>query len=188
MCIRDSDSDDDTDLNNDDDPDNDTGDEDDPTLLPIPEIAVTKAVVGGQELPNGNYLIEFEFIVENTGNVDLINLSLLDPLIFGPTLTATPMVTVMNISATNPPLVNPVYDGTIDVNLLAGSAADQLQAGEQFKVILKTEVDIAAFAALAQPVENQAIANGDDPNGNTVEDTSDAVSYTHLTLPTIYSV
>ncbi len=170
------DSDDDTDLDGDNNPDNETGGEDDPTLLPIPEINVTKAFTSGMALPNDEYELNYEFIVENTGNVDLTNLSLLDPLVFGSTLTAAPMVSVMNISATSPPVANLAYDGIATTDLVIGMATDLLEPGQQYKVTLKVVVDIAAFAALPQPVENQATARGDDPNGNTVEDESDDAS------------
>ena len=99
-------SDDEMDLDNDTNPDNETGGEDDPTLTYLPEIELTKELTGSMALANGNVELTFEFIVENTGNANLSTINLTDPLPFATAVVGTPMITLTNISTTNPPADN----------------------------------------------------------------------------------
>ena len=50
----------------------------DPTPIIIPDISVAKQVAGVPvALANGNFAVTYELVIENTGNVDLANLSLI---------------------------------------------------------------------------------------------------------------
>ncbi len=160
-------SDDATDFDNDMTPDNETGGGNDPTILPIPELAVTKALTSSTPLLNGIFELTFRFNVENTGNTRMSNLTLSDPLPFAPAVIGMPTVTVTNIDATIPPNANFTYDGNGNDDLLAGNPVDRLEAGQSFRVDMTVEVDPSAFGALVQPVENQSTATGipvDDSN------------------------
>ena len=51
----------------------DTGGEDDPTPISIADVAVAKNVVGTPvALPNGNFSVTYQMVIENTGSVDLM--------------------------------------------------------------------------------------------------------------------
>ena len=55
----------------------DTGTTDDATPLYIADLSVAKAVVGTPVLEaNGNYVVTYQLVIENTGTVDLANLNL----------------------------------------------------------------------------------------------------------------
>ncbi|MEZ4962958.1 MAG: gliding motility-associated C-terminal domain-containing protein [Saprospiraceae bacterium] len=162
-------SDDETDVDGNPGTDNETGSDEDPTILLIPDIALTKALIATTPLPGGNYQLKFRFNIENTGNSNLSNLSLLDPLTFAGAVVGTPVASVVNNDALMPPNANPAYTGFgANQDLLAGAATDMMRPGERFSVFLSVEVDPALFTALPQPVENQATAAGDvvDENGN----------------------
>ena len=58
-----------------------TNGEDDPTPIIIPDISVAKEVFGTPvALASGNFEVVYQLVVENTGNVDLANVSLVDDL------------------------------------------------------------------------------------------------------------
>ena len=59
----------------------DTGGEDDPTPISIADVAVAKNVVGTPvALPNGNFSVTYQMVIENTGSVDLANIQLTEDL------------------------------------------------------------------------------------------------------------
>ena len=136
-------SDDNTDLDNDMNPDNDSGGTDDPSLVFLPDVAITKAVTNSTALANGSVMMDFRFNVENTGNANLSNLSLLDPLNFTAAIVGTPSVNVVNVNATAVPSANGSYNGNGNNDLLSGAATDMLKPGEAFVVNLSVEIDPA---------------------------------------------
>ena len=96
------DSDDTSDLDTDGDPDNDSGGEDDPTFTWLPAVEITKEISSVTTMANGNVQMDFEFIVENTGNAPLSNLEVPDPLSnFGASL-----INVLSLSVTNLSLIH----------------------------------------------------------------------------------
>ena len=63
------------------------GTNEDPTSIVLPNIGAAKEVSGPTvALPNGDFEVTYQLVVENTGNVDLAGLSLTDDLAtqFGP--------------------------------------------------------------------------------------------------------
>jgi len=180
------DSDDNTDYNSDDTNDNETGGTDDPTLLYLPNVSVTKAVKATEILADDDVKLTFEFEVANTGNTIMTNLSLDDPLTFFPTaapgtdLNATnTMIMITNVDATTLPGANGSYDGETITEMLNG-VSGELAPGESFLVTLMTEVDAAAFGGIMpQPVTNQAVVSGipEDGMGNTLINPTTGVAY-----------
>ncbi|MEL6986844.1 MAG: hypothetical protein AAGK97_03350, partial [Bacteroidota bacterium] len=157
-------SDDATDVDGDGIPDNETGGTDDPTLLDLPNIAVTKAVTGTEIQADGDVKITFELEVQNTGNTIITNISLLDTLDFlasaMPSTQLMPLpVIVTNINATTAPGASMTYDGSTDTELL--DLTGELAPGEGFLVSFMVEVDPVGFAMIMpQPVTNQAVVSG----------------------------
>ncbi|HFA48561.1 MAG TPA: T9SS type B sorting domain-containing protein, partial [Bacteroidetes bacterium] len=154
------DSDDGTDLDGNNIPDNETGDPNDPSILLIPDIAITQTFVGATEQPNGNFLLDFRFDVENTGNVPLADLSVTDPFNFPGAVTGVPTVSIVNVDGTVVPLPSGTFDGVADLDMLAGAATDLLEPGQSFIINMSVEVDPVAFGQLPPPVENIATATG----------------------------
>ncbi|HHM21887.1 MAG TPA: hypothetical protein ENJ20_07665, partial [Bacteroidetes bacterium] len=150
-------SDDATDLDSNGTPDNDSGGEGDPTIVHLPGVGISKALIGSTALTNGNILLDFQFNIHNTGNTTLSNLSISDALDFSPAVVGSPSVVVVNMSATSPPAAHPAYDGITHIDLLAGASANRLHPGQSFKVLLSVEIDPLVLGLLPQPVENQAV-------------------------------
>ena len=129
----------------------------------------------------GNFDVTYEFLVTNTGTETLSNLSLTDDLDtqFGTAFVDVVSVAVSNIDAINPPSPNGGvggYNGTAFTDMLLGSAADVLESGQQFRVVLVVEIDPDAAGAVYNAdgeLENSAIAAGDGENGGSATDVSD---------------
>ena len=168
------------------DPNGENGEDDmdgiaanDPTPILIADLGLAKSVVGTPTLlSNGNFNVTYQLVVENTGTVDLANLSLTDDLAaqFGAGLISAGGLTI-----TSPPTglnssiaLNPAWDGTSVTELVDGSAASLLEIGDSFTLEFTVEVDSAALSPL--PTTNTISGNGDgvdengdpiiDPNGN----------------------
>ncbi|NNF36555.1 MAG: hypothetical protein HKN68_20805, partial [Saprospiraceae bacterium] len=157
----------------------DTGGHDDPTPIPIPDIHVAKSLLDVAESASGvegNVDITLQYVVENTGNLNLNNLSLEDDLEvqFGPAyagVVTPPMIAAS--TAFMDPSTNPGYTGsTGGTNMLDGMSG-LLQPDEQITVTVVVEVDPNADGG-PSPLVNQATASGDDPQGNTTDDLSDS--------------
>jgi len=142
------------------DPDTD-GDPDDPTVTniaenPILEVIKTAAVMDdGDGVVGVDDVITYTITVENTGNVTLINVVIVDTF---EDLNGNPLTL-----ATGPTFVGPTSS--------LGSAEGTLQVGEiatytATYVITQSDVD-------AGGVSNSVVANGDSPLGTNVNDTSD---------------
>ena len=150
----------------------------DPTPIVIADIAVAKSTVGiPTELPNGNFEVVYQVIIENNGNVDLAGLTVVEDLagqfdtalINADTLTlATPPANASSIIA-----LNSNWDGDSVTDFIDGSVATLLAAGDSFVVEFTVEVDPDAVGAPAN-LENQVTANGDavDENGNAILDSN----------------
>ncbi|WP_284283484.1 beta strand repeat-containing protein, partial [Portibacter lacus] len=176
------DSDDASDIDGDTNPYNETGADDDPTQLIIPSVSVEKTYSSAVVQPDGDYKLTFDFLVENSGNTYLQNLTLADPLSFLPGADPTTqsfMITVTNISATMAPTATSgTYDGVGNIDILTGTDGF-LAPGEQFMVQLMVDVDPIGFGSLAMPVTNQATASGvpTDASMNIYNDPSDGMPY-----------
>ncbi len=145
-----------------------TGNEDDPTPLIIRDIEATKewtAYASAASGVSGNFDVTYTLTVENTGTERLSSLSLTDDLAaqFGGAWKGVVGVSVTNVSATNPPVGNPAYNGSAGSNLLMPSATDELRWGESFQVVLVVELDPddpLANYNLAGQLANSATAEG----------------------------
>ena len=151
--------------------------------VPLTDLGIAKAIASEPEvLINGNSVVTFQVIVENTGAVDLGNLSLVENLAsqFGPsfvgardlTLTAGPFDrdSFIVVDTTR-------FDGTSETNLLDQTANNILAVGDSFVIEFKVEVDPAgANGSLSNQVAGSGAAvdaNGDlilDANGDPITD------------------
>ena len=150
--------------------DNESGGTDDPTFAYLPNVAITKAITGSTALANGNVELKFRFNIENTGNANVSNLSVTDPLNFTSAIIGTPTISVSNVDATMAPADNNgTYTGILpNTDMLAGAGTDMLEPGQSFVIFMMVEVDPQAFGLLPQPVDNQATVSGNpvDDMGN----------------------
>jgi uncharacterized repeat protein (TIGR01451 family) len=172
-------SDDGTDPDTDGDGEPNESGENDPTPISfteVPVIGVAKAATitdYGNTDPDlgalGPFEVTLEFTLENFGNVDVINLHLVDDLdtafgagnysiTSGPTLTTAPATSTINFNAG--------FDGSADTEILA-SATSNLDIGETAVIELVVEVtDPGAYT-------NVATATGEGPGGTPTTDDSD---------------
>ena len=158
--------------NNPDEP-GDEGTPDDPTSLSIPQIAVAKSILGFVPSVSGtigNFDVSYSFVIENTGNVNLINIGLIEDFAtqYGGAFIRT--VTPSNPSEGGP---NFTYNGSGVLEMLDMTA--DLLPGEQFTITITGEVDPDAPDAIIQPdgtLNNQATATGTpaDLDGNPTGD------------------
>ena len=159
-------------------PDNDG---DDPTTVGIPAISSTKSITSFTTASSGtagNIDVTYDFVITNTGSLDLDNLSLVDDWATrygGAFVRVVPAsVVVTNVDSTTVPGANAAYSGGGAENMLDGSGL--LEAGQSFQVRVVVEVDPDSATANFQPdmsLLNQATASGDDPSGGTVSDLTD---------------
>lgn len=148
----------------------------DPTPLvitpapPTPIIGLAKRVASSVNLGNGVFRVTYALVVSNLGNVDLNNVQVTENLTT--TFANATSFTVAPNSVSSPSgnlTPNPSYNGRADnPNLLAGTT-NTLTVG-QSKTI-QFIVDVTPGANLG-PYNNQAVASGTDPNGQTVTDPS----------------
>ena len=145
----------------------------DPTPVVIADLGIAKSVVGQPiDLGNGNFLVTFSVVVENTGTVDLENLSLLEDLAsqFGDAfvnagnliLSTLPGDAGSSISA------NSIgYDGFTNIDLLDQSSNSILQTGDSFEIQFDVEVQQSEDTEV---LDNQVVGSGDaiDENGDPI--------------------
>lgn len=137
---------------------------------PTPRIGLAKRVVSNENLGGGNYRVTYEFVVNNAGNVALNNVQVVEDLVNPPSgpFGNIPF-TVNSVSSPSGNLtVNTSYNGRTDTNLLA-AAGNTLAIGESKTIQLAITVTPGANLG---PYNNQAVASGTDPNGQTVTDPS----------------
>ena len=150
----------------------------DPTPIIIPDISVAKQVFGTPvPLANGNFEVTYELVIENTGNVDLANLTLIEDLAsqFG-----TALISAGNITLTTPPanasssiVLDAAWNGAGVTEIIDQSAATLLAVGDSFVIQFTTEVDPDAAGAPGA-LDNQATVGGDavNANGNPILDSN----------------
>ena len=128
-------------------------------------MGVAKRNVKTELLPNGSANVTFEFNLENFGNVDLGNISLIDNLLLA--FPASCSVTVMSLTSDDF-IVNPAFNGTGNNNLLAPN--NDLPVGDKGAVLLT--INVANCAANQTTFINTATAGGTSPGGTAVSDES----------------
>ena len=95
----------------------------DPTPIVLADIAAAKEVSGTPILlDNGNFALTFEVVIENTGNVDLADLSVLEDLSsqFGTALISAGNLTLVSgpSNAASSITVDSDWNGNVDTCLL----------------------------------------------------------------------
>jgi uncharacterized repeat protein (TIGR01451 family) len=167
------------------DPNGENGSEDttdgefgnDPTPLYIADLAIAKSIVGEPVLTNlGNYVVTYQLVVENTGTVDLTNLSLLEDV---STQFGAPFVNASNlalVSAPSDPGSNVAvdstgWDGSSSIELMDSSTANTLIVGDSFTISFDVEIDPNL---VTDPLENQVSGTGSgvDAHGNPLSDSN----------------
>ncbi len=146
----------------------------DPTPIIIADIGIAKSVFGvPRQLSNGNFRVTYRVVVENTGTVNLENLSLIEDLAtqFGTGLIGAGAVTITSPPA-NPSStvgVNPTFDGVSETELIDISVGSTLAVGDSFVLGFYIEVDTTALPVGAS---NSIVgtAEGIDTNGNRIID------------------
>ena len=161
-----------------DDGTNTTNGEDDPTPIVIPDISVAKEVFGTPvALPGGNFEVTYQLVIENTGNVDLADVSVVDDLAtqFGAAFVSAGSLTIVTPPADPDSIiaVDAGWDGNASAEMVDQAAATLLSVGDSFTVQFIVEVDPDATGTSSQ-LDNQATATGDavDENGNPLTDSS----------------
>ena len=151
---------------------------DDPTPIIIADVAVTKEVYGTPvALPDGTFEVTYQLVVENTGTVDLANLSLVDNIAgqFG-----APFVSAGGLTLVTPPAdpsssvtIDASFDGSANAEMIDQAVATALAVGDSYVVQFNVIVDLDA-AGTSGPLNNQATTGGDavDENGNPLTDAS----------------
>ena len=168
----------------------DMGTPDDPTPVPVPVINLTKELAGAAIAASGapgNVDATFTLIMENTGNVILNNLDLIDMLSveLGNAFVAVSTAPSITAStATTNPIINGGFNGVANSNMFTGISGT-LAPGQTITVSVGVELDPNAAGA-ANPLLNQATAVGDaanpdgtpinDPTGNPLTTTDDSDS------------
>ena len=147
-----------------------------------PEIGLVKSVISvGPLQADGSFSVDYQLIVENTGNVTLTNLALSDDLsasdqlgtAFAGIVTA-PVVAIANNASGNavaPTGAGAAFTGTgTGTGLLVGTNG-RLDPTDQYSVTFTASVN-PTTAGAPEDLTNTATANGDAPNGVTVTDDS----------------
>ena len=140
--------------------DGDTGGSDDPTPLTLPSIAVAKEVFGTPvALADGNFEVIYQLVVENTGNVDLADLSLTDDLAtqFGSAFVSAGNLTLVppTTGGSSVVVIDTSFDGSGNIEIIDQAAATLLAVGESYTVRFTVIVDPDA-SGTSSTLDNQA--------------------------------
>ena len=149
---------------------------DDPKQPTRADLTITKAIVEQPVVTDrGNYVVTYQLVIENTGNVDLANLSLLEDISarFGP-----PLVKAGNLTITSGPsdvgssvsVDSAGWNGKISIELLDSSAANVLVTNDAFTIQFEVEINPRRVIS---PLENQehptGLAANHAPMGNLID-------------------
>lgn len=131
------------------------------------EIGLAKTISAGPTNNNdGTYTLSYTFNLENSGDITLDGLQITDNLA---TVFASANSYVVDSVTSSDFTVDSGYDGTaLNADLLTG--VDSLAAGASGSVVM--QITVTPGATLG-PYNNSAVAAGDPPSNNTVNDTSD---------------
>ena len=170
----------------------DTGGPDDPTPVQIPSIDVVKSIIGvtdAASLIPGNKDVKFRFTVQNSGNLDLTAIDLIDPImteLLPVWVGIAQMPSVVFSNATTNPVLNGIFNGNSQPNMFNGTSG-LLKPGQSVTVELTVQINPNASHPNYPALTNQATANGDATllNGSvvTVTDISDDGINTQGTNP-----
>ena len=140
-------------------------------LLPEnPEISIAKdlidppAVVSNQD---GTYTLSYRLVAENTGDVPLNNVQVVDDMSVTYADAISFAVTNVTIDPLDPCTENAGYNGDTDITLLTGT--DSWAVGDtctiDIEVVVEPGADLGAY-------DNNATASGTSPGGTGVDDVS----------------
>ena len=166
------------------------GTNEDPTSIVLPNIGVAKEVFSTPvALPNGDFEVTYQLVVENTGNVDLAGLSLTDDLAtqFGPAFVSVSAGSLTVVTQPTDPassvVINASFDGNVATEIIDQAATTFLAVGDSYTVQFTVVVDPDATGT-SGPLNNQAMVTGNavdasgnpltDPSGNPVVVTDDS--------------
>ena len=141
-----------------------------------PGIDVVKSISDGPtNNGDGTYDLEYTIDVANTGDVDLLNVQVVDGLdtVFGNALVSGSQTTAAPCSA------DATYTGlSPNTNLLAGS--DTLAVGESCQIVISVTITVDAnnpeAASIGTDYTNNAAGSGTSPGGATANDDDDATT------------
>ena len=140
-------------------------------LSVVPEmrssIGIARTVSAIQEEPDGTYLIQFDLLIRNLGDVPLSQITLIEDLKEASGEEGL-VVESVTLSDGSPFVLNSNFDGIIDQDILSVNDGI-LQAGAHHHVFLK--IRTTPDFTLSQ-FESRSKVSGIDPRGNTVEDWS----------------
>ncbi len=159
-------------------PADDMGTDEDPTISlfdPVPQLGSTKSASVGSILADGTFNVTYTILVENTGNVTLAPLSLIDNLTaidqlneaFNGVVTQPQVSGVVNMGSTMPTTNAPLYDGT---NGLIVGTDGSLIPGDSYQVIFTVNVNPNADNP---GFNNTATAGATPPTGDPIVDDTD---------------
>ena len=147
--------------------------------LVIADLGIAKSIAGEPVLTDtGNYVVTYEVVIENTGNVALADLSLLEDL---QTQFGAPFVDAGNLTITVAPsdpqstvaVDSAGWNGSSSIELIDTSSSSLLAVGDSFTIQFDVEIDPSQVdATLANQVEGSGDAVGSD--GNPLTDSSGA--------------
>ncbi len=158
----------------------------DPTEIVIADLGIAKTVVGEPVLTDiGNFVVTYQVVVENTGTVDLGNLSLLEDVAnqFG-----SAFVDAGNLSLTSGPSdagssisANSIgFNGNSNSALLDPSATNVLTVGDSITLQFDVEVDPTN---VTDTLENQVVGNAgaiDSSGAPLLDSTGNPITATDL--------
>lgn len=137
------------------------------TLQEGPAIALAKAMTGLENLTDGVYRVTFTLTVQNTGDVDLTDVQVIDDL--NAAFRGVPL-TVEEVSATAPLTAASSSVAEVSGELLVASASS-LASGESATITVAVVIE-PGDEIYEGPFHNSAHASGTSPAGTEVVDTS----------------
>ncbi len=150
----------------------------DPTPIVIADIAVAKSVSAAPTLlANGNYNLTYELVIENIGNVDLADLTVVENLNahFGSALVSAGSLSMSSApSGSSSITLNTGWNGNGTTEMIDQAVTTNLlAAGDSFSVQFVVEVDPDAVGAPGA-LNNQVTAGGNavDSLGNAINDST----------------
>ena len=163
-------------------------------LLPAPELGLAKAAQVLAFNADTTFEVEFTMLLQNTGDVNVSNLSLFDDIntqygaafITSDATTTTsgiisaPVVTLLTdaepLLDTVLPLANDGYDGGAIESMITVSPSSVLGVGDVIQVVFTISANPSLLARPLEDFENVASTSGTAPNGDQVEDQSNSGS------------
>ena len=141
---------------------------------PNPELGVVKSAIVGPLQADGTFNVTYNIMVQNTGNLALDPLTLVDKLTdtdqLGNAFNGVVSAPVVSGSALPLPSPNPLYNGD-DVDELIIGTDGRITPSQLYEVVFTVNVDPNADGAPTD-LQNSATATGTPPTGPAVTDDS----------------